>query len=633
MGVVYKATQLDLRRGVVIKVLAPDWIGDPEALARFEREARGLSSLQHPNIVTLHDFGRVDGRAYIVMEYVDGETLNRFVRRKKVLTLAEFVPVAAQVLKGLGEAHSRGIVHRDIKPANIMLCERQGRANYVKILDFGLAKLVSGSSDITKQNVLGTPTCLSPEQIQGQRADQRVDVYAVGILFYFMLSGKLPFEADNDASVLYKHVHEQPEPLEGLLPEDHEVPKGVIELIERCLEKKPDRRPRDANEVVEGLIDQVPFSMFRLPRAEPKPETAPEFIEEEPSSQRSEKVVPVDQIQVGSFPRSSASSTGPVSPSGVVLPKSTIDGLKSQGYSIESSNIYKDSDGRIVIQTTDPNQEADSRAKSTRRMAIGLLLVFAAFLLLVMLNRISNKQPDGSGTPEVASGLSEDPNTVLKQIDELIEDQQFTRARSSLEAKRTMFEHDDLFLGRYEAKMRQIDIKQRLSQARALEHANQPDKAIAKYTEVIELNPNHIEAHERLSALRSKIDADRPAELHINTSPQGADVYIDYNHINKSPFTHLVSPGKHKISVSKEGYQTHETEIEVAPGEKREVEVPRLTKERAAVPVRRPEPEEFEEPEVKPQPTAKKKKPRPRPPQTTPTTKKKKKPSGGLLPT
>ena len=178
-------------------------------------------------------------------------------------------PLAAQVRKAPGEAPSRGIIHRDIKPANIMLCERQGRANYVKILDFGLAKLVSGSSDITKQNVLGTPTCLSPEQILGEKVDQRVDVYAVGILFYFMLSGVMPFQADNDASVLYKHVHEKAVPLVELLPADHGVPEGVLELISRCMEKSRERRPRDANEVVEGLIDQVPFSMFRLPRAQP----------------------------------------------------------------------------------------------------------------------------------------------------------------------------------------------------------------------------------------------------------------------------------------------------------------------------------------------------------------------------
>jgi serine/threonine protein kinase len=294
MGVVYQATQVDLNRQVVLKVLAPDWMGDPEALARFEREARGLSSLQHPNIVTIHDFGRNDGRAFIVMEYVAGETLDRFVRRRTRLALADFVPIAAQVLKGLGEAHSRGIIHRDIKPANIMLCERQGRANYVKILDFGLAKLVSGSSDITKQNVLGTPTCLSPEQILGEKVDQRVDVYAVGILFYFMLSGVMPFQADNDASVLYKHVHEKAVPLVELLPADHGVPEGVLELISRCMEKSRERRPRDANEVVEGLIDQVPFSMFRLPRAQPRTEETPIEVEEprESTGERSKPVPP-----------------------------------------------------------------------------------------------------------------------------------------------------------------------------------------------------------------------------------------------------------------------------------------------------------------------------------------------------
>ncbi|HRI07029.1 MAG TPA: serine/threonine-protein kinase, partial [Nannocystaceae bacterium] len=322
MGVVYRAFQSDANRKVVLKVLAPDWIGDPEALARFEREARGLSALQHPNIVAIHDYGSFDGRAYIVMEYVAGETLERYVRRKGKLTLAEFVPIAAQVLKGLGEAHSRGIIHRDIKPANIMLCERQGRANYVKILDFGLAKLVSGSSDITKQNVMGTPTCLSPEQIKGEKLDQRVDVYAVGILFYFMLAGRAPFGGESDASILYKHVHEKPEPLVNHLPESHQVPDGVLDLIGRCLEKTPGRRPRDANEVVEGLIDQVPFSMFKLPRAEPRPAGEEELDEPyyEPSGEVSGDAVPGPQdIQIGNFPRAEpvGAGSGPIAPAAV----------------------------------------------------------------------------------------------------------------------------------------------------------------------------------------------------------------------------------------------------------------------------------------------------------------------------
>ncbi len=639
MGVVYKATQLDLRRQVVIKVLAPDWIGDPEALARFEREARGLSSLQHPNIVTLHDFGRVGGRAYIVMEYVDGETLNRFVRRKKVLTLAEFVPVAAQVLKGLGEAHSRGIVHRDIKPANIMLCERQGRANYVKILDFGLAKLVSGSSDITKQNVLGTPTCLSPEQIQGQRADQRVDVYAVGILFYFMLCGKVPFEADNDASVLYKHVHEKPEPLEAILPEDHEVPKGVIELIERCLEKKPDRRPRDANEVVEGLIDQVPFSMFRLPRAEPKPEVPADFVEEEPNTgPRSEKVVPVDQIQVGSFPRSAASSTGsrapgvPAPPS-VSIPKSALDDLKSQGYRIDDSSIYQDSDGRIVVPVTDPNSESESRAKSMRRIAIGLMLVFGAIVLLVMFNNSGKDQAETGPAATVAGegATAKNPRELLAQIDVLIQGEQFNFARQSLEGQQAMFKGDPLLEGQYNTKLREIEIAQKMSQAATFANNGNYEKAVEYYKQVLSLNPSHERAQRELDRLQKELDK-QPVSIHINTVPDGADVYIDGRHINKSPLSHRVPPGNHTVSVAKEGYQTRDTVIDVKSDGDQVFDIPRLDKvDRRPAPIRRPaEPEVTPEPQPKPQPTAKKKKPRPRP---TPVKKKKKKASGGLLPT
>ena len=297
MGLVYRATQTNANRKVVLKVLAPDWIGDPEALARFEREARGLSALQHPNIVAIHDYGSFDGRAYIVMEYVAGETLERFVKRKGQLSLADFVPIAAQVLKGLGEAHSRGIIHRDIKPANIMLCERQGRANYVKILDFGLAKLVSGSSDITKQNVLGTPTCLSPEQIKGEKLDQRVDVYAVGILFYYMLAGVVPFEG-TFGEVLLKVSTEELPPLAVRVPD---APVDLCRAIEKALAKDPAGRWQDVHDLSRALTagTDSPFAKESLLgiRTSARPKQAAEPTRQRRRYARAPYVTPVRIVE------------------------------------------------------------------------------------------------------------------------------------------------------------------------------------------------------------------------------------------------------------------------------------------------------------------------------------------------
>ena len=229
VGLVYLARDERRSLDVVLKVLAPDWATDSEALARFEREVERLQGLRHPNIVRLLDSGHEDGRGYMVLEYIDGVTLDEYVRARRHLDVEDFVPIAAQILKGLGFAHGRGLVHRDMKPGNVMLCERKGRGNFVKILDFGLARLVDGERPVTAQHLVGTAGFLSPEQIRGAPLDHRADLYAVGVLFYYMLSGVMPFTGEHNAALLYKHVHETPASLAEALPATHGVPDALIE--------------------------------------------------------------------------------------------------------------------------------------------------------------------------------------------------------------------------------------------------------------------------------------------------------------------------------------------------------------------------------------------------------------------
>jgi serine/threonine protein kinase len=253
MGVVYLARQSALGRDVVVKVLPPSFADDADALARFEREARGMSKLQHPHVVSIYDFGSQDGQTYIVMEYVEGTTLRQFVRSRKALDFPTFGRIALQLLEGIDAAHSLGLVHRDIKPSNIMLTTRRGERNYVKILDFGLAKLVKGAQDVTReQSLVGSVGFLSPEQILGQKTDERVDVYALGVLFYYMLVGEKPFVGEDDVAVLYQHVHSEPAPLDERLgelwPAGHDVPQSVIDLIHRALAKSPGDRPGNAGQ-------------------------------------------------------------------------------------------------------------------------------------------------------------------------------------------------------------------------------------------------------------------------------------------------------------------------------------------------------------------------------------------------
>ncbi|MFB6374717.1 MAG: serine/threonine-protein kinase, partial [Bradymonadaceae bacterium] len=218
MGVVYRAVHTGLDRDVVVKLLSRDHLENEAAVQRFRREARTLGRLDHPNIVSVYDFGYEDDVSYIVMEYVDGERLDEIVQREGPLGPGRFFLLASQILDAVGQAHREGLAHRDLKPANVMVVDGGNRADSVKVLDFGLAKLVSGENDVTKQqSLVGSMPYLSPEQIRGDEIDQRIDVYALGILFYYMLAGRKPFRGKN-ASIIYDQVHSEPPPLQLHVP-------------------------------------------------------------------------------------------------------------------------------------------------------------------------------------------------------------------------------------------------------------------------------------------------------------------------------------------------------------------------------------------------------------------------------
>lgn len=269
MGVVYLARQIDPPREVVIKMISPSLRDDPQSIARFEREAKRLQELHHPNIVRFYGYGYEAEHAssYLVMEYVDGDVLGDVLRRKGRLTFEEFVPIASQVLKGVGHVHSRNVLIRDIKPSNVMLCERQGRANFVKLLDFGLAKVAEGETQITTGHVLGTAGYIAPEVLRGEEVDLRSDVYALGVMFYLLLSGRLPFTGREQAALFSQTLREEPPQLSTLVG-DRSIPGGFLDLVHRCLEKDPNRRPGDANALIEEMIDVVPATLFRLPRSQ-----------------------------------------------------------------------------------------------------------------------------------------------------------------------------------------------------------------------------------------------------------------------------------------------------------------------------------------------------------------------------
>lgn len=235
MGVVYKAIDTQLDRVVAVKALNPEFSGNPALLERFRGEARAQAQLNHPNLATLYAFLVHDGVAYMVMEFVDGETFHAMLTRRGPIPAAEAVPLFRQALAGIGHAHRLGIIHRDIKPTNIML----SREGVVKVMDFGLAK-VTGDHGVTRTGVrLGTAYYMSPEQILAQPVDVRSDIYSLGATLYEILTAQTPFHADSEFQILNDHVNTPPPPPSGLHPQ---IPSGVEHAVLKALAKKPDQR-------------------------------------------------------------------------------------------------------------------------------------------------------------------------------------------------------------------------------------------------------------------------------------------------------------------------------------------------------------------------------------------------------
>lgn len=255
MGSVYRASHAMLKRPTAIKVIPPDRAGET-ATARFEREVRAASRLMHPNNVAIYDFGRTRGGVfYYAMELLDGEDLGRLVEREGPQTPARTRAIVRQIAAALGEAHGAGLVHRDVKPANVMLCMRGGARDFVKVVDFGLVKdIASSDPNITREHAIaGTPLYMAPESIVGPpgTVGPAVDVYGVGCIAYFLLTGRPPFAADNLVAICAAHVHDEPAPPSTHAPD---VSVDLDALVLRCLAKKPEMRPT-AGELEAALGD------------------------------------------------------------------------------------------------------------------------------------------------------------------------------------------------------------------------------------------------------------------------------------------------------------------------------------------------------------------------------------------
>jgi len=268
MGRVYRAVHVKLGRRVAIKMLRPEHVANAAVAARFFDEARAVNRISHEHIIEIHDFVEDGPHCYCVMEHLDGMSLADAAEAAP-LPVQAIITVMRQLCDALGAAHEVGVVHRDVKPENVVLLRRPGAPLFVKVLDFGVAKL---SADLRRHPVsktaqgtlLGTPLFMAPEQIVGLEVDARADIYAAGCLLYWLLAGRLPFNSPHFGELSMKVIKEPPPPLPPRTPGGERVPVGLADLCLRCLAKAPEDRPASMAEVLVAL--ERPDSPWRRGR-------------------------------------------------------------------------------------------------------------------------------------------------------------------------------------------------------------------------------------------------------------------------------------------------------------------------------------------------------------------------------
>ncbi len=268
MANVYLGRDTILDRNVAIKVLRGDLANDEKFVRRFQREALSASSLAHPNIVEMYDVGEDDGTYYIVMEYVEGKTLKQLLKKRGTLTLSEAIDIMSQLTEGMAHAHDSYIIHRDLKPQNIMIRDD----GQIKITDFGIAMALNSTQLTQTNSVMGSVHYLPPEQASGKGCTIKSDIYSMGIIFYELLSGSLPFRGDNAVEIALKHMRE---PLPSLREDNPSIPQSIENIIKKATAKNPKNRYDSARSMHEDLLtalndermDEAPYE-YKYPEGD-----------------------------------------------------------------------------------------------------------------------------------------------------------------------------------------------------------------------------------------------------------------------------------------------------------------------------------------------------------------------------
>lgn len=286
MGQVYRAIDTVINKTVALKCMTA---GLPEEeKKRFEQEAHSMAKIKHENVVDVTDYGRLENDLpFFVMELLKGEDLFKMIEREGALPLERVIRITAQVCRGLGAAHQEGIVHRDVKPQNILLVKWSGKEDFVKIIDFGIAKVLGGKG-VTVAGLIGTPFYMSPEQATGDPVDNRTDIYSIGIMMYEMLTGKVPFIGENNQKTLHLHLYVQPMAPSEARP-DLRFPPEVDQVILKAIEKDRNKRFQSAGEL-EAAVMAIPLTWTDAPEASQEDRIAPLEGAHAPVTERNEGI-------------------------------------------------------------------------------------------------------------------------------------------------------------------------------------------------------------------------------------------------------------------------------------------------------------------------------------------------------
>ncbi|GMR21903.1 MAG: hypothetical protein BMS9Abin37_0224 [Acidobacteriota bacterium] len=384
MGAVYRGTHVMLNKPVAIKLIKPELVSSTDVVQRFLREARAAAHLSHPNIVTVHDLGQTaDGTLYIAMELVDGSSLKELIVSEGAWEPKRTVRLFKGIGSALALAHREGIVHRDLKPQNIMV-SRDSEGNEIpKLLDFGIAKTFEPSSPALTSTgmVLGTPHYMSAEQAKGQPADQRSDLYALGVILYEMLVGRVPFDDTSIPQILIKHLSEPPEPPNA---RGASIPTELEAVVLRCLEKEPDDRYQSAEELMNAL-DAVPDTAAQ--------DVAVPTIAVTPEPVAATK--PVEATRETTLAGAAAAASPPLPP----FPSLSV--ARSATATMRAHEV----------------RTAETKAGASRFLLFGFLVVAVVALIALFLLRGRSAPPPEPTEPVVAASTAETPEKSPESIE------------------------------------------------------------------------------------------------------------------------------------------------------------------------------------------------------------------------